>query len=37
VAHDRQIVCDEEVGELELALEVLEQVDDLRLDGDVEG
>ena len=36
VLHDREVVGDEEVGQAELALEVLEQVDDLRLDGDVE-
>ncbi|CAM5491577.1 hypothetical protein SCANM63S_02430 [Streptomyces canarius] len=36
VPHDRQVVRDEEVGEVELALEPVEQVDDLRLDGDVE-
>lgn len=32
-----QVVGDEEVGEAELFLEVFEEVDDLRLDGDVEG
>src|SRR5881628_1439099 len=31
-----KVVGDEEVGEPELRLEVLEQVDDLRLDGHVE-
>ncbi len=36
VADDVQIVRDEDVGEAELALEVLEQVEDLRLDRDVE-
>ena len=36
VAHDREIVGDEEVREPELRLEILEQVDDLRLDRDVE-
>ena len=36
VTHDREIVRDEEVGEAELGLQVLEQVDDLRLDRDVE-
>jgi len=36
VPHDGQIVGDEEVGEVELALKALEQVDDLRLDRDVE-
>ena len=34
--HDREIVGDEEVGEAELGLQVLEQVDDLRLNRDVE-
>ena len=33
---DRQIVADEEQREAELALQILQQVDDLRLDGDVE-
>src|SRR5260221_275814 len=37
VANDRQVVSDEEVRELELVLQLLEEVDDLRLDGDVEG
>src|SRR5690606_35535477 len=36
VAHDGEVVGDEEVGEVELVLEILEQVDDLRLDGHVE-
>ena len=36
VTHHREVVRDEEIGEVELALEILEQVDDLRLDGDVE-
>jgi hypothetical protein len=36
VAHDRQVVGDEDVGEPELVLEVVEQVDDLSLDRDVE-
>ena len=36
VAHDGQVVRDEQVGEPELALQVLQQVDDLRLDRDVE-
>ena len=36
VADDRQVVGDEQVGEIELLLERLEQVDDLRLDRDVE-
>ena len=36
VADDGQVVGDEEVGQPELALEPLEQVDDLRLDRDVE-
>ena len=37
VADDAEVVRDEEIGELELVLEVLEQVDDLRLDRDVQG
>ncbi len=36
VADDGEIVRDEEVGQPELALELLHEVDDLRLDGDVE-
>ena len=36
VLHHGQIVRDEEVREVELALEPLEQVQDLRLDGDVQ-
>ena len=35
-AHDREIVADEDVGEAELLLQVGEQVQDLRLDRDVE-
>src|SRR3989449_5216330 len=37
VLDDGQIAGDEEVGEPELRLEVFEQVDDLRLDGHVQG
>ncbi len=37
VAHDRQVVGDEDVGEAELGLEVEEQVEHLGLDRDVEG
>ena len=36
VAHDGQVVGDEQVGQAEVVLQVLEQVDDLRLDRDVE-
>ena len=36
VAHDRQVVRDEEVREPELVLQIFEQVHDLRLDRDVE-
>ena len=36
VLHDRQVVRDEQVGEVELLLQVLEQVEDLGLDRDVE-
>jgi hypothetical protein len=36
VANDRQVVRDEQVGEIELRLEIFQQVQDLRLDRDVE-
>ena len=36
VADDSEVVRDEDVGELELVLQVVEQVQHLRLDGDVE-
>ena len=36
VLHDREVVGDEQVGQPELAPQVKEQVEDLRLDGDVE-
>jgi hypothetical protein len=36
VAHDGQVVCDKDVRELKIALQVGEQVDDLRLDRDVQ-
>ena len=36
VAHDGQVVRDEDVGQAEVALQRLEQVDDLRADRDVE-
>ncbi len=36
VAHHRQVVGDEQVGQSEPALQLLQQVDDLRLDRDVE-
>ena len=36
MAHDAEVVGDEEVGEPEVVLQVVEQVDDLRLDRDVE-
>ena len=36
VVDDREVVADEQVGEAELLLQVLEQVEDLRLDRDVE-
>ena len=36
MAHDIQVVRDEDVRQAELCLEVLEQVEDLRLHGDVE-
>ena len=37
VADDREVVGDEQVGQPEVVLEALEQVDDLRLDRHVEG
>ena len=37
VAHHRHGMRDEEVGEAEVALQLCEQVDDLRADADVEG
>lgn len=37
VADDAEIVRDEEIGEAELLLQIGEQIDDLRLHGDVEG
>ncbi len=37
VADDADVVGDEDVGEAELLLEVVEQVDDLSADRDVEG
>ena len=37
VPHDGQVVGDDEVGEVELVLQLLEQVDHLRLHRDVEG
>src|SRR5712692_1770338 len=37
VLHDREVVRYEEVSEVELALQLLEQVDDLRLDRNVKG
>ena len=36
VAHHREVVGDEQVGEAELLLQVVEQVEDLRLDRHVE-
>ena len=36
VTHHRQVVCDEDERQIEFLLQVLQQVDDLRLDGDVE-
>ena len=37
LAHDGQVVGDEQVGDAEVLLQVLEQVQDLGLDRDVEG
>ena len=36
MAHDAQVVGDEQVGQAEVVLQVVEQVDDLGLDRDVE-
>ena len=36
MAHDAEVMRDEEVGQAELVLQILEQIDDLRLHGDVE-
>ena len=36
VLHHRQIVCDEQVGQPELVLQVLQEIDHLRLNGDIE-
>jgi len=35
--HDRQIMRDKEIGQVELVAEILEQIDDLRLDRHIEG
>jgi serine kinase of HPr protein (carbohydrate metabolism regulator) len=37
VLHHGEVVGDEQIGKAEAALQVLQQVDDLRLDRDVEG
>jgi hypothetical protein len=37
VPDDCQVVRDEEIGELEVALQLLHQIDDLRLDRDIQG
>ena len=37
IAHQRQVVGDEDVGEVELVLEAVQERDHLGLDGDVEG
>src|SRR5699024_9647699 len=36
VSNDRKVVGDEEIGQPELVLQILEQVDDLRLNRDIE-
>ena len=36
VPHHRQIMGDEQIGQAQLLLQVLQQVDDLALDGDIE-
>ena len=37
MAHDAQVVGDEEIGQTKLPLQVLEQIDDLRLHRDIQG
>ena len=37
VVHDVKVMCDKQIGQLESRLQILEQVDDLGLDGDVQG
>ncbi len=37
LAHDAEVVGDEQHGHAHLALQLLQQLEDLRLDGDVEG
>src|SRR6266496_1346092 len=37
VAHHAEIVGDEDVGEVQFLLQVVQQVDDLRPDGDIQG
>src|SRR4029434_10824312 len=36
ILHDAEVVCDEQVGEIQFSLKLLEQVDDLRLHGYVQ-
>ena len=36
IIDDREVVRDEEIGEPDLLLQVLQEIEDLRLDGDVE-
>ena len=36
VAHDAQVVCDEHVAQPQIVLQLVEQVDHLRLDRDVQ-
>ena len=37
LAHDAQVMGDQQHGHAELALQVFQELQDLRLDGDVEG
>ena len=37
VAHDQKVMGDKEIGQTEFVLQLVEHVDDLRLDRDVEG
>src|SRR5580704_5746492 len=36
IAYDRQIVCDEQIGEAEFVLQIAQQIEHARLDADVE-
>jgi hypothetical protein len=36
VTHDAEVVCDEDVGQAEVGLQVAEEIEDLCLNGDIE-